>query len=190
NLDEFYMVRVAGIRRQIAAGVQHVTPDGMTPPELLSAITKRVAELVELQRKCFYDVLLPELDQQGIRLVGMDALTPEEWLRVDQFFETQVFPVLTPLAVDPGHPFPYISNLSLSLAVQIDDPANGSSRFARVKVPKSLPRWVPFGRPNTFVPLEQVIGANLGALFPGMKIRGFNAFRVTRYSDLELTNAD
>src|SRR3954469_15659878 len=190
NLDEFYMVRVAGIRRQIAAGVQHANPDGVMPTELLAAISERVTELMELQRKCFYDVLLPELETQGIRLVGMGELTPEEWLRVDQFFESQVFPVLTPLAVDPGHPFPYISNLSLSLAVQIDDPASGSSRFARVKVPKSLPRWIPIGRPNTFVPLEQVIGANLGALFPGMKIRGFNTFRVTRYSDLELANAD
>jgi len=190
NLDEFYMVRVAGLRRQIAAGVQHVPPDGMTPTEQLAAITARVAELMELQRKCLYDVLLPELEQHGIKLVEMNELTPEEWHRLDNFFETDVFPVLTPLAVDPGHPFPYISNLSLSLAVQIHDPATGSSRFARVKVPKSLPRWIPFGRPNQFVPLEQVIGANLGALFPGMKIRGFNTFRVTRYSDLELAHSD
>ena len=190
NLDEFYMVRVAGLRRQIAAGVQHVPPDGMTPTEQLAAITARVAELMELQRKCLYDVLLPELEQHGIKLVEMNELTPEEWHRLDNFFETDVFPVLTPLAVDPGHPFPYISNLSLSLAVQIHDPATGSSRFARVKVPKSLPRWIPFGRPNQFVPLEQVIGANLGALFPGMEIRGFNSFRVTRYSDLELAHSD
>jgi len=190
NLDEFYMVRVAGLRRQIAAGVQHVPPDGMTPAEQLAAITKKVAELMELQWKCLYDILLPELEEHGIRLVGMNELTPEEWQRLDHFFETDVFPVLTPLAVDPGHPFPYISNLSLSLAVQIHDPTTGSSRFARVKVPKSLPRWIPFGRPNQFVPLEQVIGASLGALFPGMEIRGFNTFRVTRYSDLELAHSD
>jgi polyphosphate kinase len=190
NLDEFYMVRVAGLRRQTAAGVQHVPPEGMTPTEQLAAITARVAELMELQRNCLYDVLLPELEQHGIKLVEMNELTPEEWHRLDNFFESDVFPVLTPLAVDPGHPFPYISNLSLSLAVQIHDPATGSSRFARVKVPKSLPRWIPFGRPNQFVPLEQVIGANLGALFPGMEIRGFNSFRVTRYSDLELAHSD
>jgi polyphosphate kinase len=190
NLDEFYMVRVAGIRRQIAAGVQHNAPDVAPPAEQLKLISERVMELMELQRKCFYDVLLPELEKQGIRLATMSELTPQEWLRVDQFFESQVFPVLTPLAVDPGHPFPYISNLSLSLAVQIHDPATGASRFARVKVPKSLPRWIPFGRPNQFVPLEQVIGANLGALFPGMEIKGYNAFRVTRYSDLDLANAD
>ena len=190
NLDEFYMVRVAGLRRQIAAGVQHVPPDGMTPTEQLAAITQKVAELMELQRKCLYDVLLPELEQHGIKLVGVDELTHEEWQRLDHFFETDVFPVLTPLAVDPGHPFPYISNLSLSLAVQVHDPATETTRFARVKVPKSLPRWIPFGRTNQFVPLEQVIGANLGALFPGMKIRGFNTFRVTRYSDLELAHSD
>src|SRR5258705_3570691 len=190
NLDEFYMVRVAGLRRQIAAGVQHVPPDGMTPTEQLAAITQKVAELMELQRKCLYDVLLPELEQQGIKLVGVDELTHEEWQRLDHFFETDVFPVLTPLAVDPGHPFPYISNLSLSLAVQVHDLATEITRFARVKVPKSLPRWIPFGRTNQFVPLEQVIGANLGALFPGMEIRGFNTFRVTRYSDLELAHSD
>src|SRR4051812_23071773 len=190
NLDEFYMVRVAGIRRQIAAGIQHTAPDGVAPAEQLKLISERVVELMELQRKCFYDVLLPEMEKHGIRLVTMSELTPQEWHRLDQFFESQVFPVLTPLAVDPGHPFPYISNLSLSLAVQINDPATGASRFARVKVPKSLPRWIPFGRPNQFVPLEQVIGANLGALFPGMEIKGYNTFRVTRYSDLELANAD
>lgn len=190
NLDEFYMVRVAGLRRQIAAGVQHTAADGMTPAEQLAAIIARVAELVEQQQKCLYDILLPELEQHGIKLVYMEELTPEEWLVVDQFFESQVFPVLTPLAVDPGHPFPYISNLSLSLGVQLYDPATGATRFARVKVPKSLPRWIPFGRPNQFIPLERLIGANLGALFPGMEIRGWNTFRVTRYSDLELALQD
>lgn len=190
NLDEFYMVRVAGLRRQIAANVQHVPPDGMTPSQQLSAILERVADLVAQQQNCLYDVLLPELGEHGIKLVHMEQLTPEELLVVDRFFESQVFPVLTPLAVDPGHPFPYISNLSLSLAVQVYDPATSVTRFARVKVPKVLPRWIPFGRPNQFVPLERVIGANLGALFPGMEIRGFSTFRVTRYSDLELAHSD
>lgn len=190
NLDEFYMVRVAGLRRQIAAGVQHVPPDGATPSRQLAAITERVAELMEQQRKCLYDVLLPELEEHGIKIVGMDDLDPIELLHIEQFFESQVFPVLTPLAVDPGYPFPYISNLSLSLAVQILDPATGISRLARIRVPKSLPRWVPFGNENHFVPLEQVIGANLGALFPGMEIRGFSTFRVTRYSDLDLAAVD
>jgi len=190
NLDEFYMVRVAGLRRQVAAGVHLVTPDGMQPSEQLTAISARVNELMQRQRALLYETLLPELARHGITLVSIDDLTAKEWQVVDDFFEAQVFPVLTPLAVDPGHPFPYISNLSLSLAVQIHDPASKAVRFARVKVPKSLPRWIPFGRANSFIPLEQVIGANLSALFPGMDIQGFNAFRVTRYSDLELTHSE
>src|SRR5256885_22702 len=191
NLDEFYMVRVAGLRRQIAANVHHVAPDGMTPSQILAAISRRVAELMDEQRHCLYDLLIPELAKHDIRLVKMGDLSPSEWQVADRFFQTQVFPVLTPLAVDPGHPFPYVSNLSLSLAVQIFDPTTGEQkRFARLKVPKSLPRWVTFGRPGHYVPLEDVIGANLGALFPGMEIRGYSAFRVTRYSDLEIAYAD
>ena len=191
NLDEFYMVRVAGLRRQIAANVHHVAPDGMTPSQILAAISRRVAELMDEQRHCLYDLLIPELAKHDIRLVKMGDLSPSEWEVADRFFQTQVFPVLTPLAVDPGHPFPYVSNLSLSLAVQIFDPTTGEQkRFARLKVPKSLPRWVTFGRPGHYVPLEDVIGANLGALFPGMEIRGYSAFRVTRYSDLEIAYAD
>ena len=191
NLDEFYMVRVAGLRRQISANVHHVAPDGMTPSQILAAISRRVAELMDEQRHCLYDLLIPELAKHDIRLVKMGDLSPSEWEVADRFFQTQVFPVLTPLAVDPGHPFPYVSNLSLSLAVQIFDPTTGEQkRFARLKVPKSLPRWVTFGRPGHYVPLEDVIGANLGALFPGMEIRGYSAFRVTRYSDLEIAYAD
>jgi polyphosphate kinase len=190
NLDEFYMVRVAGLRRQIAAGVQQVPADGLTPSQQLDAITEHVADLMEQQRKCLYEVLLPELAQHGIELNSMNDLDDTERQRINAFFESQVFPVLTPLAVDPGHPFPYISNLSLSIAVQVNDPATGITRLARIKVPKSLPRWVAFGRENHFVPLEQVIGAHLDALFPGMEIRGFSTFRVTRYSDLELADAD
>ena len=190
NLDEFYMVRVAGLRRQVAAGVHVLSPDGMSPADQLAAITARVADLMRAQRTLLYDTLLPALGKHGIQLVSIDDLTSAEWQTVDEFFEAQVFPVLTPLAVDPGHPFPYISNLSLSLAVRIHDPVSKAVRFARVKVPKSLPRWIPFGRGNVFIPLEQVIGANLGALFPGMDIEGFNTFRITRYSDLELAHSE
>ncbi|MEX2325612.1 MAG: RNA degradosome polyphosphate kinase, partial [Gemmatimonadaceae bacterium] len=190
NLDEFYMVRIAGLRRQLAAGVEQPSAEGVATRALLDAINRRIAELMARQRTCLHDLLLPALAEHGIRLVTMNDLQPAEWQVVDEFFESQVFPVLTPLAFDPGHPFPYISNLSLSLAVQVFDPQRGSEHFARVKVPKSLPRWVPFGRPHHFVPLEQVIGANLGALFPGMEIRGWHAFRVTRYSDLELAASD
>src|SRR5256714_5151190 len=190
NLDEFYMVRVAGLRRQIAAGVQQVAADGLTPSQQLDAITERVADLMEQQRKCLYDVLLPELAAHGIEIAAMSDLDETEVQRINAFFESQVFPVLTPLAVDPGHPFPYISNLSLSIAVQVHDPATSTTRLARIKVPKSLPRWVPFGKENHFVPLEQVIGAHLDALFPGMEIRAYSTFRVTRYSDLDLADAD
>ncbi|MEO7646605.1 MAG: polyphosphate kinase 1 [Gemmatimonadaceae bacterium] len=190
NLDEFYMVRIAGLRRQLAAGVEQPSADGVATRGQLDTINRKIAELMALQRTCLHDLLLPALAEHGIQLVTMNDLAPAEWQVVDEFFESQAFPVLTPLAFDPGHPFPYISNLSLSLAVQVFDPQRGTEHFARVKVPKSLPRWVPFGRPHHFVPLEQVIGANLGALFPGMEIRGWHAFRVTRYSDLELAASD
>lgn len=189
NLDEFYMVRVAGVRRQVAANVTTTTPDGMTPQEQLDAIAARVRELLDVQHRCLRD-LLDRLARHGVRLVSMEELSPAEWAAIDSFFETQVFPVLTPLAVDPGHPFPYISNLSLSLAVQIRDPETGTEHFARVKVPKSLPRWVPVGRPYHFVPLEQVIGANLPALFPGMEIIGWHPFRITRNSDIDLQDIE
>jgi len=186
NLDEFYMVRIAGIRRQVAAGVVQTPPDGLTPQEQLDALDAEVARLTRLQRECLGD-LLAELGTHSVRLVGVEDLTPAEWGAIDEYFESQVFPVLTPLAVDPGHPFPYISNLSLSLAVEIRDPQTGAIHFARVKVPKSLPRWVPVpGRPNHFVPLEQVIGANLAALFSGMEIAAWYVFRITRYSDLDI----
>jgi len=190
NLDEFYMVRVAGLRRQIATGLYKLPPDSMTPLDEQAAINVRVAELLAMQTECLYGTLLPALADKGIKLLGMDDLTKEEWQTLDSFFEAQVFPVLTPLVIDPGHPFPYISNLSLSLAVQIFDPVGQTERFARVKVPKSLPRWIPVGRAHHFIPLEQLIGANLSALFPGMEIRGFKCFRVTRYSDLEVDHSE
>jgi polyphosphate kinase len=186
NLDEFYMVRVAGLRRQVAAGVTAAAADGLAAQTQLDAIERKVRGMLARERDCLHQRLLPALEERGIKLVRMSDLTPSEWNSVDLFFETEVFPVLTPLAVDPGHPFPYISNLSLSLAVEIRDPDRGIDHFARVKVPRSLPRWVPFGRGNHFVPLEEVIGANLGSLFPGMQVLGWWAFKVTRYSDLEL----
>jgi polyphosphate kinase len=190
NLDEFYMVRVAGLRRQVAAGVLQTPPDGLTPQEQLAAIHDRIGPLLRRARHHLHDLLLPALAEHGVRLVGPEELDPAERETVKLFFESQVFPVLTPLSVDPGHPFPYISNLSLSLAVELYDAERGIERFARVKVPKSIPRWVGFGRDRQFIPLEKVIGANLDALFPGVEIRGYYAFRVTRYSDLELPNFD
>jgi polyphosphate kinase len=186
NLDEFFMVRVAGLRRQLAATVVQTPPDGLTAQEQLDAIFPKVAELAAEQRRLLHGEIFPALAERGVRLIGVPDLSPTEWAAMDDFFATQVFPVLTPLAVDPGHPFPYISNLSLSLAVEIRDPITDLIHFARVKVPKSLPRWVPIARANHFVPLEEVIGANLGVLFPGMDVVGWHAFRVTRYSDLDL----
>jgi polyphosphate kinase len=190
NLDEFFMVRVAGLLRQIASGTLHHTPDGLTAVEQLAAIRERVALLLEDQRRCLAGLLL-ELAPHGVRLVGMDELTAGERRAIDEQFESQIFPVLTPLAVDPGHPFPYVSNLSLSLAVEVRDPTQGTVHFARVKVPERLSRWVAVpGRAHEFVPLEQVIGENLEALFSGMDVLGWFAFRVTRYSDLEFTNLE
>ncbi len=190
NLDEFYMVRVAGLRRKVHTGSAQYAPDPLTPTEQLDAIQTRVRELLERRRRALRKDLLPALAERGIRIVPMSELSEKERGRVHAFFESQVFPVLTPLAVDPGHPFPHISNLSLSLAVDIRDPVTGKDHFARVKVPRSLPRWVSFGRDHLYVPLEDVIGAHLDALFPGMQVQRWYTFRVTRYSDVDLGQID
>ena len=190
NLDEFFMVRVAGLRRQLAAGVQQGGADGMSPAEQLEAIDRTVRPLVARARTALHDVVLPRLRDAGVRILTVSELAPDERARVDAFFEAQVYPVLTPLAVDPGHPFPYISNLSLSLAVDLRDPATGAERFARVKVPKSIPRWVPTGRPSSYVPLEELIRSRLATLFPGMEVSGAHAFRLTRHSDLDLSTSE
>jgi polyphosphate kinase len=190
NLDEYFMVRVGGLRRQVASGIVHTTPDGLTAADQLTLIRDRVAHLLEDRRRCLAS-LLQELAPHGVRIVGMGELTSSERRTIDEQFESQIFPVLTPLVVDTGHPFPYVSNLSLSLAVEVRDPVLGTMHFARVKVPKRLTRWmlVP-GRAHEYVPLEHVIGENLEALFPGMEILGWYAFRLTRYSDLEFTNLE
>lgn len=190
NLDEFYMVRIAAMRRQVAAGVQQPTPDGLTAPQTLDAIDQRIREMLERRRACLHEQVLPKLDLAGVRIVPMDAVTPDERSALDAYFESEVFPVLTPLAVDPGHPFPYISNLSLSLAVQVRDESRSGEQFARVKVPRSLPRWVPLKRQHHFVALEDLIGAHLPKLFPGMEVLGWYMFRITRHSDLDVPAAD
>src|SRR6476469_8418012 len=190
NLDEYFMVRVGGLRRQLASGIVHATPDGLAISEQLAVIKERVGQLLEDRRRCL-GTLLEELAPHGVRIVAMGDLTPAERRAIDEQFESQIFPVLTPLAVDVGHPFHYVSNLSLSLAVEVQDPELGTVHFARVKVPKRLSRWLAVpGRAHEFVPLEQVIGENLEALFPGMELIGWYAFRVTRYSDLEFTNLE
>jgi polyphosphate kinase len=190
NLDEFFQVRVAGLKQQAAAGIVERTADGMTPDDQLSAISRVVRDLAAQHRTCLMDDVLPALDREGVTLHGsVDQLTPSDREHLDAYFHSNVFPVLTPLAVDPGHPFPYISNLSLSLAVVLRG-ADGEERFARVKVPKILPRWVPLPTPHHFVPLEAVIGANLEALFPGVEILGWYTFRITRNTDLQIDNGD
>jgi polyphosphate kinase len=190
NLDEFYQVRVAGLKRQASAGIVERTADGMTPEAQLHAISGIVRDLVRQHRRCLHDELLPQLAREGLVLhPRVGDLRREELERLDAYFHANVFPVLTPLAVDPGHPFPYISNLSLSLAVVLRG-ADGEERFARVKVPKILPRWVPLIAPNEFVPLEEVIGANLESLFPGVEILGWYTFRITRNTDLQLDDDD
>jgi polyphosphate kinase len=190
NLDEFYMVRVAGLRRQLSAGVLTTHADGLTASEQLDLIDARVRGLHERARLLLEGTLLPRLAGIGVHIKTPAELDAAELGTIATFFDQQVYPVLTPLAVDPGHPFPYISNLTISLAVELRDPEHGTVRFARVKVPKSLPRWVPTGAPHTYVPLELVIGARLDALFPGMDVLGCYTFRLTRYSDLEISHTD
>jgi len=190
NLDEFFQVRVAGLKQQAAAGIVERTADGMTPEDQLSAISRIVRDLTAQHGQCLMQEVLPALAREGATLhQRLDDLAPPDRAHLDAYFHANVFPVLTPLAVDPGHPFPYISNLSLSLAVVLRG-ADGEERFARVKVPKILPRWVPLPTPNQFVPLEEVIGANLEALFPGVEILGWYTFRITRNTDLQIDHGD
>jgi polyphosphate kinase len=186
NLDEFFQVRVAGLREQVAAHLSELTADGMTPEDQLRAIARAVRELQREHGLCLTSEVLPALAERGIELVTQqEALSPEDFSHLGQYFSANVFPVLTPLAVDPAHPFPYISNLSVSLAVILRGDS-GAERFARVKVPKILPRWVPLPGLQRFAPLELAIAINLEALFPGVEILGSYPFRITRNTDLEI----
>ncbi len=186
NLDEFFQVRVAGLKDQLAAGLGRVSADGLGPAEQLEGIRSRVEELATHVDRIFLGEVTPGLADVGIRLSDWDELDDDDRTFLVDFFERQVFPVLTPLAVDPSHPFPYISNLSLNLAVKVRDPETGERRFARVKVPNLLPRFVVMPDGERYVPLEQVIAEHLGALFPGMEVSSHEAFRVTRNADLTL----
>ncbi len=190
NLDEFFQVRVAGLKQQLAAGIVERTADGMTPEDQLRSISTVVRELGDQHRRGLEDEVLPALATHGLTLhQTLAELSPADRNHLDTYFHANVFPVLTPLAVDPGHPFPYISNLSLSLAVVLRG-SDGEEHFARVKVPKILPRWVPLPTANHFIPLEVVISANLEALFPGVEILGCYTFRITRNTDLQIDNGD
>ncbi len=186
NLDEFFQVRVAGLKDQVAAGFSAATPDGRPPAQQLLEVRDAVEGLVVEMERIFLEEVVPALAGVGIVLSGWSELDDEDRKYLVEVFEERIFPVLTPLAVDPGHPFPYISHLSLNLAVSVRDPVTGQARFARVKVPSLLPRFVVMPDGERFVPLEQVIAAHLDRLFPGMEVVGHHAFRVTRNADLTL----
>jgi polyphosphate kinase len=186
NLDEFFMVRVSGLRDQVQAGMVTRGSDGWTPSETLEAIAKHVGPAIEYLVRVFLDEVVPAMAEAGIRIADMAELDDRDRDFLRDYFQRQVFPVLTPLAVDPSHPFPYISNLSLSLAVTVRDPGATRDRYARVKVPGILPRFVPLGDGSTFVPLEQVVASHLDKLFPGMVVVEAHPFRVTRDADIEL----
>ena len=185
NVDEFFQVRVAGLKDQVAAGVEVPSADGLTPVEQLAAIRDRLTGLVDRHSRAFVESVVPGLADAGIRLCDLASLDGDDEKHVQAVFD-DIFPVLTPLAVDPGHPFPYISNLSLNLAVMVRDPVTRERRFARVKVPPLLPRFVGLPDGERFLPLEGLIAAHLGSLFPGMEIESHYAFRVTRNTDVAM----
>ncbi|MGH8867019.1 MAG: RNA degradosome polyphosphate kinase [Actinomycetes bacterium] len=189
NLDEFFMVRVAGLKRRIATGIAVPSPSGLEPREQLAQASAQAHELVEAHATVFHDEISPALAEHDIELVRWDALGVDERRSMQRLFTERVAPVLTPLAVDPAHPFPYISGLSLNLAVVVRDRDNGREHFARVKVPPLLPRFVPLGG-GRFTPLEGVIAAHMPELFVGMDVLETHTFRVTRNEDLEVEDAE
>ena len=188
NLDEYFMVRVAGLHDQVDAGIDARGPDRLSPSEIIDLVSRRVRALGDRQSRAFERDLRPALAEAGIRIVTCEQCRESELEAIDRRFREQIFPVLTPLAVGPGRPFPYISNLSLSIAVWVRDPDTGAENFARVKVPKEvLPRFMAVGG-GLFVPLENVIARNLGSLFPGMEILRHDVFRVTRDADFTVSD--
>ncbi len=190
NLDEFFQVRVAGLKDQVAAGVRTRSPDGRTAAEQLELISSKAARLAAHADEIFLGPVTQDLAAADIHFPTWSQLSEEdhEWLSGE--FEKRIFPVLTPLAVDPGHPFPYISSLSLNLGAVVRDPVTGERRFARVKVPSLLPRFIAMPDGTRFVPLERVISARLGVLFPGMEVEDSVAFRVTRNADLTVEDEE
>src|SRR4249919_648511 len=184
NLDEFFQVRVAALKDQVAAGVVQLSPDGRAPGQQLLEIGDRVEDLVRQQEDLFLEALVPAIAAHGIALCRWSDLDLDDRKHLDEVFEERVFPVLTPLGVDPAHPFPYISNLSLNLAVWMYDDLNSAERFARVKVPPTLPRFMALPDGERFILLEDLIAVHLDALFPGMTVVDHWMFRVTRNADL------
>jgi polyphosphate kinase len=188
NLDEFFMVRVAGLFDQVIARVNVRSPDGRTPQQALADVRERVLELTAAQSRLWREELVPALAAEGIIVGTVDDATPQEHSELEARFARQIYPVLTPLAVGPGQPFPYISGLSLSLGVTVRDPDSGEERFARVKVPETLPRFVSIGERGLLIPLEGVISHYLGWVFPGMDLTEQAAFRLTRDGDTEISD--
>ena len=188
NLDDFFMIRVASLKRKLESGLTKKNTAGFTPFELMAEISKKTQELIARQTKCFQTDILPKLAQNGIEITDWESLNEDEKSYINKIFTNRIFPVLTPLAVDPSHPFPYISGLSLNLAVLVKQPETNEELFARVKVPASLPRFIETAEfaSTRFIPLEKVIIANLHQLFPGMEIEDYYTFRITRNADLEL----
>ncbi len=190
NLDDFFQVRVAGLKEQVGAVPGVASQDGLTPSEQLRNIRRRVEALCARQQRVWAEELAPQLAEAGIRIVAAGNLARRDSDFLAAFFKERIFPVLTPLAVDPGHPFPYISNLSLNLAVMVRDPLRRQDRFARLKVPPLLARFVPLPDGQRFVPLEQVIATQLQSLFPGMEVLSHTQFRVTRDNDLDVVDSE
>jgi polyphosphate kinase len=190
NLDEFFMIRVSGLHEQLEAAITERSPDGLSPTEQLRSITEAVRSDSQTAAATLRDDLLPRLREAGIRVLPWAEVDAERRKELTAYFESMVFPILTPLAFDPAHPFPFVSNLSLSLAVELSEKEDGRAFFARVKVPQSLPRLVSLSggsaKSGDFVLLEDLVEAHLGHLFPGMKIGGASAFRVTRDADIEI----
>ncbi len=189
NLDEFYMVRIAGLKRRTDMGLQVSTASGLSPRETLAALADSTRDLAVRHARAFADDIEPALAEQGIRIVHWDSVSAEGRTRLAEYFTSKIFPVLTPLAVDPAHPFPYISGLSMNLAVIVREPDSEIDRFARVKVPNNVPRFVVVSETTSsalFLPLEELIAAHLAMLFPGMQVVEHHLFRVTRNADVEV----
>jgi polyphosphate kinase len=185
NLDEFFMKRVGGLKQQLASHVRDLSPDGQTPRQQLAEIDAIVRPMLQEQRRLLHEEIVPALREKGLRLLRWDDLAADERRTVGDYFEARVLPILTPLAVDPAHPFPFISNMSLSLAVAIRGAGDASPRFARVKVPRSLPRWIKTADQGLrYVPMEELVARHLDRLFPGMEVLGAYPFRVTRNADV------
>ena len=190
TVDQFFQVRVAGLKEQVHAALPQTSPDGMTTGEQLRAIHQRAGMLLERSTSLFTHQVAPALEQHGVSIGTIDKLDEADRTFLAAEFEARIFPVLTPLAVDPAHPFPYISHLSLNLAVMVRDPVRHDMRFARVKVPPLLPRFITLPDGKRFIPLEQVIALHLDELFPGMEIVSRHPFRVTRDADLDLVDEE